>query len=170
MLNIKIIRELKERANEMLNGNYSRKISEEEIYTIICEYEELLNRRWYRVSEEEIIEKLSNYLKDSLGKDLIKALKTTLDKLQKENEDMREELQMYVDTPINKLIVENEELQKRVKVSQNFAKIVERDYIDKDEIRNKIKELEEELIQNYGTLGESFTTTEIKTLKELLGE
>lgn len=42
--------------------------------------------------------------------------------------------------------------------------------ISKDKIREKIKELEEELIQNYGTLGESLTTTEIKTLKELLGE
>ena len=44
----------------------------------------------------------------------------------------------------------------------------EREYIPKSVIRAKIKELEEELVQNYGTLGESLTTSEIKVLKELL--
>ena len=46
----------------------------------------------------------------------------------------------------------------------------EREYIPKSVIRAKIKELEEELVQNYGTLGESLTTSEIKVLKELLGD
>ena len=47
---------------------------------------------------------------------------------------------------------------------------IEKYFISKDIIRTKIKELEEELVQNYGTLGESLTTSEIKVLKELLGE
>lgn len=38
-MNIKIIKDLKQRANEMLNDNYERKIGDEEIYTIICELE-----------------------------------------------------------------------------------------------------------------------------------
>lgn len=31
---------LKHRTEEMLKGNYSKKLSEEEIYTIICELEQ----------------------------------------------------------------------------------------------------------------------------------
>ena len=36
---IEIIKSLKERAKEMLEDNYDRKIGDEEIYTIICELE-----------------------------------------------------------------------------------------------------------------------------------
>ncbi len=39
-MNKEIILELKQRAKEMLEGNYSRRLSEEEIYTIICELEQ----------------------------------------------------------------------------------------------------------------------------------
>lgn len=38
-MNIEIIKALKERAKEMLEDNYKRKIGDEEIYTIICELE-----------------------------------------------------------------------------------------------------------------------------------
>ena len=38
-MNIEIIKSLKERAKEMLEDNYDRKIGDEEIYTIICELE-----------------------------------------------------------------------------------------------------------------------------------
>ena len=38
-MNIEIIKSLKERAKEMLEDNYDRKIRDEEIYTIICELE-----------------------------------------------------------------------------------------------------------------------------------
>ena len=38
-MNIEIIKALKERAKEMLEDNYNRKIGDEEIYTIICELE-----------------------------------------------------------------------------------------------------------------------------------
>ena len=41
-MNIEIIKSLKERAKEMLEDNYDRKIGDEEIYTIICELENLL--------------------------------------------------------------------------------------------------------------------------------
>lgn len=121
--------------------------------------------------EKEAIEIVKEIRKSDLMsaefdiEELYNAIQTTLnliDKLQKDNYELDRESQHFFDRI--------QDLQKRVKVSQNFAKIVERDYIDKDIIRDKIKELEEELIQNYGTLGESLTTTEIKTLKELLGE
>jgi len=36
---IEIIKALKERAKEMLEDNYKRRIGDEEIYTIICELE-----------------------------------------------------------------------------------------------------------------------------------
>ena len=79
------------------------------------------------MSEEELIEKLSNYLKDSLGKDLIKALKTALDKLQKENEELQKE---------------NEELkEQRNKLLQKGFKILTENYIHKDIIKYKINEL-----------------------------
>ena len=163
------------------------------------------------MSEEEIIEKLSNYLKDSLGKDLIKALKTALDKqqkeiefqkeqrklwrsyyyeeqektfaLQKENEDMREELQMYVDTPINKLIVENEELKEQrdnaIKLRNELIEEQKITCISKNKIRDKIKELEEvkqkEEKENKDEFGINSNTWAIadwgiEVLKELLGE
>lgn len=80
---------------------------------------------------------------------------------------------------IDKLQKENEEL-KGIKNGTTIEYIgkatywrkdkIEKYFISKDIIRNKIKELEEELIQNYGTLGENLTTTEIKALKKLLGE
>ena len=38
-MNIETIKALKERAKEMLEDNYNRKIGDEEIYTIICELE-----------------------------------------------------------------------------------------------------------------------------------
>ena len=39
-MNKEIISALKQRAKEMLEGNYSRKLGDEEIYTIICELEQ----------------------------------------------------------------------------------------------------------------------------------
>ena len=39
-MNIETIKSLKERAKEMLNGNFKRIIDAEEIYTIICEWEQ----------------------------------------------------------------------------------------------------------------------------------
>lgn len=38
-MNIEIINSLKQRAKEMLENNYNRKIGDEEVYTIICELE-----------------------------------------------------------------------------------------------------------------------------------
>lgn len=38
-MNEEIILALKQRAKEMLEGNYKRKIGDEELYTIICEWE-----------------------------------------------------------------------------------------------------------------------------------
>ncbi len=38
-MNIEIINSLKQRAKEMLENNYNRKIEDEEVYTIICELE-----------------------------------------------------------------------------------------------------------------------------------
>ena len=38
-MNLEIILALKQIAKEMLEGNYTRKIGDEELYTIICEWE-----------------------------------------------------------------------------------------------------------------------------------
>ena len=113
--------------------------------------------------EEELILSINvDSITTEVRNEYVKIILNYIDKLQKDNYKLDRENQHFFDRI--------QDLQKRVKVSQNFAKIVERDYIDKDIIRNKIKELEKDLVQNYGTLGESLTTTEIKTLKELLGE
>lgn len=53
-MNIEIILALKQRAKEMLEGNYDRKIGDEELYTIICEWEndfKLLNHMSKRFEE-----------------------------------------------------------------------------------------------------------------------
>lgn len=53
-MNEEIILALKQRAKEMLEGNYDRKIGDEELYTIICEWEndfKLLNHMSKRFEE-----------------------------------------------------------------------------------------------------------------------
>lgn len=56
-MNLEIISALKQRAKEMLDENYTRKIGDEELYTIICEWEncykdsELLNYTLKRFEE-----------------------------------------------------------------------------------------------------------------------
>ena len=95
------------------------------------------------------------------------------DKIIKENEDMREELQMYVDTDVMKLQEENKDLKKEIDnlIKENHKHI---DYIasmkkkQEDKIRTKIKELEE--MEVYGVLFETAVNFAIKVLKELLGE
>ena len=111
--------------------------------------------------------KNSNYC-DSIGIGQIEIVLNYIDKLQKENEDMREELQMYVDTDvmilqkelkdsinarfelqrrIDKTQKENAELKEEIKdlIEENHKHI---DYIanmkkkHEDKIRTKIKELE----------------------------
>ena len=86
-----------------------------------------------------------------------------IDKLQKENDNLNKKNKRY------EKYLENKDIEHE-KVLEYIETEKERDYISKDIIRNKIKELEEELVQNYGTLGESLTTSEIKVLKELLEE
>ena len=51
----KDIETLKERAKEMLDNNYSRKIGDEELYTIICEWENVLK-------ELETYKKIAEFL------------------------------------------------------------------------------------------------------------
>ena len=60
-MNIEIIKSLKERAKEMLEDNYNRKIGDEEIYTIICELENFYTA--YE-KEKEKNKKLSEQNKD----------------------------------------------------------------------------------------------------------
>ena len=86
------------------------------------------------------------------------------DKLQKENEELKKELETFNGLKNGTTIMFGAKTQYWRKDK------IEKYFISKDIIRTKIKELEEELVQNYGTLGESLTTSEIKVLKELLGE
>jgi hypothetical protein len=81
----------------------------------------------------------------------IKVAVNLIDKLQKENKELKEDNQ--------------KQWEERCRLTFKLD-----DYISKDKIREKIKELEEDLIENYGELGESLTTNEIKTLKKLLEE
>lgn len=104
--------------------------------------------------------------------------------LQKENEDMREELQMYVDTPISKLKEENKVLrgknkylQERLEFRVNYCNELEHElyeegnFIHKDIIRKFIKEElpDDEIMKSC----ENFDSNGVylrKKLEELLGE
>ena len=145
------------------------------------------------MSEEELIEKLSNYLKDSLGKDLIKALKTTLDKLQKDNYKLDRENQHFFDR-IQDLQKENEELsesnfhfleinQKLIEEKPMIKELTEKelnllekidklqkDSISKDIIRDKIKEYNEQREKAETKEINDMFVNYIDDLEELLGE
>ena len=81
---------------------------------------------------------------------------------------------------IDKLQKENEELQKCLEAEEKYSEGLNRDiksllsiepntnYISKDKIRTKIKELEE--MEVYGVLFETGVNFAIRVLKELLGE
>ena len=113
------------------------------------------------MSEEEIIKQYTNGIvnADKVIKSLIDKFKTDktsvdiqqlqliaeyllykVDKLQKENEDMREELQMYVDTPINKLIAKNKQLKEELEKANKQLDLdyVDNNFISKDEIKQLI--------------------------------
>ena len=114
------IKQLKKRAKEMLHNNYKRKIGDEEIYTIICEWGNALN----------LIDKLqkeNDKLKyEHLEADgLIEALQEKIDKLEEENEELKWQHK-------NKCKFDNE----------TFSETIKRDYVSKNKIRDKIKELE----------------------------
>ena len=70
-MNLEIILTLKQRAKEMLSGDYTRKIGDEELYTIISEWENCYK-------EKEIYRKTNNeHAKDVL--DIEKPYKELLD-------------------------------------------------------------------------------------------
>lgn len=58
-MNTEIIKNLKERAEEMLDGNYYRKIGDGEIYTIICELENFCTA--YEKEKEKNMELTNSY-------------------------------------------------------------------------------------------------------------
>ena len=59
MISKDIVETLKQRAKEMLNDDYSRKIGDEELYTIICEWENSLKEL---ETYKKIVEKLAKEL------------------------------------------------------------------------------------------------------------
>lgn len=59
-MNIEIIKSLKERAKEMLEDNYDRKIGDEEIYTIICELENFYTAYEKEKEKNKELEKMLN--------------------------------------------------------------------------------------------------------------
>ena len=74
-MNEEIIKALKERAKEMLNDDNTRQIGAEEIYTIICEWEDALkeNEELKRDKThshfelerlEKVIDKMAEYIED----------------------------------------------------------------------------------------------------------
>ena len=59
MISKDIVETLKQRAKEMLNDDYSRKIGDEELYTIICEWENSLKElETYKKIAEKLAEKI----------------------------------------------------------------------------------------------------------------
>ena len=67
-MNKEIILSLKRRAKEMIDGDYSRKIGAEEIYTIICEWENAIevNEEHQKINGE-LQEKLNKYKEINYG-------------------------------------------------------------------------------------------------------
>ena len=113
-------------------ATFIKEMEEDEVVTILTQekYEQNCYEvgEWYRVNkeEQEAIEYLKAFQKDLYGaseKNLmaiyIDRVWNYIDKLQKENEDMREELQMYVDTDVMKLQEENKELEKTIEQLEN---------------------------------------------------
>lgn len=116
------------------------------------------------MSEEELIEYLKediryNEQEHNLHTDMWvsfeKEILNLIDKLQKEVKGFKKE---------------NKRLKEQVEEEIHARDCVAHCSVSKNKIREKIKELEEGLIENYGELGESLTTNEIKTLKKLLEE
>ena len=62
-MNIEIIKSLKERAKEMLEDNYDRKIGDEEIYTIICELENFYTAYEKEKEKNKNLEQENSFLK-----------------------------------------------------------------------------------------------------------
>ena len=71
MISKDIVETLKQRAKEMLNDDYSRKIGDEELYTIICEWEnslkelETYKKIAEKLAEDKIIPKCKNCSEDT---------------------------------------------------------------------------------------------------------
>lgn len=91
--------------------------------------------------------------------------------LQKENEDMREELQMYVDTPISKLKEENKKLKRENEaldiIHETYKEVIDNgDFFSKDEIKQIIGYEEnedvskDEIISLLKTMWEEFNRLE----------
>ena len=123
----------------------------EDNYTCNCDRE-----------DKEYMEKVLNYI-DKLQKEnkkyidifnstekIMNGQERTKDKLlkenielKKENEDMREELQMYVDTPISKLKEENKKLKRENEaleiIHETYKEVVDNgNYISKDKIKQLV--------------------------------
>ena len=58
---------LKQRAEEMLKNDYSRKIGDEEIYTIICEWEKTLDLYQKEKDKNNDLEKENKELEERLA-------------------------------------------------------------------------------------------------------
>ncbi len=94
-MNTETIKKLKERAKEMLEDNYDRKIGDEEIYTIICELE-----NFYTAYEKEKGENVKLRLQDipliegelKAYKDRVNELKQELEKEKEKNKELEKKL------------------------------------------------------------------------------
>ena len=88
-MKIENIKSLKERAKEMLEGDYTNAIGTEELYTIICEWENALSEleKWRKIKQELIkvnkkiydVEAIEELIEEICNKD------KELEKLKKEN-------------------------------------------------------------------------------------
>ena len=92
-MNTETIKKLKERAKEMLEDNYDRKIGDEEIYTIICELE-----NFYTAYEKEKGENVKLRLQDiPLIEGELKAYKDRVNELKQELEKEKEKNKKAID-------------------------------------------------------------------------
>lgn len=155
-MNIETIKALKERAKEMFEDNYNRKIGAEEIYTIIVELENFYTA--YEKEKEKNMELTNSYNQ---------AIKETNEEnrrcmlLAVENQDLKEKNKRL------EKFIENGEHTWKQKYNETFN-YVEDEFVSKDKIRLKMKQemdkgyrlSEERHLQNYA----------YDRLKELLEE
>lgn len=102
---IEIIKSLKERAKEMLEDNYDRKIGDEEIYTIICELE-----NFYTAYEKE---KEKNKNARERIKKYINKIQKELDKYKIKNTNTY--IQIEGNPEINGLLIQRATLEELIK-------------------------------------------------------
>lgn len=127
-------------------------------------------------TEKKVVENLKNEYKKMIDNENIlfplykwqtKIVIELIDKLQKENEELKENKELKNEVAEKELIIIGMKEDRRIAVEE----VQEQYFISKDKIRNKIKELEELKEKRIkGGLFENMEIFQIDILQELLGD